>query len=107
MEQHVEDLRAVFQRLPDNGLAINLEKCVFEVPELDFLGHRLSAAGITPLPGSLQVMYNFPRPHTFKDLQRFLGTVNFYRRFLLKIAQVLVPLTNLLKGKDLASFVGS
>jgi hypothetical protein len=101
MEQHVADLRAVFQHLVDNGLAINLEKCEFAVEELDFLGHRLSAAGITLLSGSLQVMYDFPRPHTVKDLQRFLGMVNFYRQFLPKIAQILSPLTNLLKGKDL------
>jgi hypothetical protein len=68
MEQHVVDLRAVFQHLAYNGLAINLEKCEFTVPELDFLGHCLSAAGVTPLAGSLQVMYNFPRPRTIKDL---------------------------------------
>jgi hypothetical protein len=67
---------------------------------INFLGHR-SAAGVTPLNSSLQVMYNFPRPHTIKDLQRFLGMVNFYRRFLPKIAQILSPLTDLLKGKDL------
>jgi RNase H-like domain found in reverse transcriptase len=46
-------------------------------------------------------MLDFPRSHTVKDLQRFLGIVNFYRRFLPKIAQTLAPLTNLLKGKDL------
>jgi hypothetical protein len=46
MEQHVVDLRAVFQHLVDNGLAINLEKCECEVEELDFLGHRLSATGV-------------------------------------------------------------
>jgi hypothetical protein len=98
MDQHMVDLRAVFQRLADNGLAINLEKCEFAVLELDFLGHRLSAPGITPLAASIQVMHDFPRPHAVKDLQRFLGMVNFYRLFLPKIAQILTPLTNLLKG---------
>jgi hypothetical protein len=101
MEQHVADLRAIFQRLVDNGLTINLEKCEFAVLELDFLGHHLTAAGVTPLSGSLQVMYDFPRLHTIKDLQRFLGMMSFYRGFLPKIAQILTPLTNLLKGKDL------
>jgi hypothetical protein len=100
-EQHMADLRAVFQRLVDNGLAINLKKFEFAVEELDFLRHCLSAAGVTPLSGSLQVMYDFPRPHTVKDLQWFLGMVNFYWRFLPKIAQILAHLTNLLKGKDL------
>jgi hypothetical protein len=101
MEQHVEDLRAVFQGLADNGLAINLEKYKFALEELDFLIHCLSAAGVTPLSGGLQVMYDFPSPHTVKDLQRLLGMVNFYWRFLPKIAQILAPLTNLLKGKGL------
>jgi Reverse transcriptase (RNA-dependent DNA polymerase)/RNase H-like domain found in reverse transcriptase len=101
LDEHVDHLRAVFRILEDNGQAINLEKCEFAVPELDFLGHRLSAAGVTPLRDSLQVILDFPRPHTVKDLQRFLGMVNFYRRFLPKIAQTLAPLTNLLKNKDL------
>jgi hypothetical protein len=98
MEQHVTDLRALFQRLANISLAINLDKCEFAVPELDFLGHCLSAAGVTPLSGSLQVMYNFPRPHTIKDLQRFLGMVNFYWRFLPKIAQILAPMDQFAEG---------
>jgi RNase H-like domain found in reverse transcriptase/Reverse transcriptase (RNA-dependent DNA polymerase) len=101
LDEHVDHLRAVSRILEDNGLAINLDKCEFAVLELDFLGHRLSAVGVTPLQDSLQVMLDFPKPHTVKDLQRFLGMVNFYRRFLTKIAQTLAPLTNLLKGKDL------
>jgi hypothetical protein len=65
----VDHLRAVFRILEDNGLAINLDKCEFAVQELDFLGHRISATGVTPLKDSLQVMLDFPRPHTVKDLQ--------------------------------------
>jgi Reverse transcriptase (RNA-dependent DNA polymerase) len=84
LDEHVDYLRAVFRILEDNGLAINLDKCEFAVPELDFLGHRLSAGSVTPLRDSLQVMLDFPRPHTVKDLQRFL--VNFYHRFLPRIA---------------------
>jgi hypothetical protein len=64
MDQHVEGLRAVSQRLADNGLAINLEKCEFVGEELDFLGHRLSAWHHTDLQ-----MFDFPRPHTVKKLQ--------------------------------------
>jgi hypothetical protein len=77
MEQHVADLRAIFQRLVDNSLAINLEKCEFVVEELDFLWHRL------------QVKYDFSRPHTIKDLQRFLGMANFYRQFCQKLHRFL------------------
>jgi hypothetical protein len=48
-EQHWTHLRTLFAILAANGLALNLEKCVFAVSELDFLGHRISAAGVTPL----------------------------------------------------------
>jgi Reverse transcriptase (RNA-dependent DNA polymerase) len=101
LDKQVDYLQAVFRILADNGLAINLDKCQFAIPEINFLGHRLSAAGVTPQRDSLQVMLDFPRPQNVKDLQRFLGMVNFYRQFLPKIAQILAPLTNLLKGKDL------
>jgi Reverse transcriptase (RNA-dependent DNA polymerase) len=101
LDEHVEHLWAVFRILVDNGLAINLDKCELAMPEINFLGHRLSAASVTPLRDSLEVMFDFPRPHTVKDLQRYLGMVNYYRRFLPKIAQTLAPMTNLLKGKDL------
>jgi Reverse transcriptase (RNA-dependent DNA polymerase)/RNase H-like domain found in reverse transcriptase len=98
LDEHMDHLRAVFRILEDKGLAINLDKFEFAVPELDFLGHRLWRH---PSPGQVMVMLDFPRPHTVKDLQRFLGMMNFYCRFLPKIAQTLAPLTNLLKGKDL------
>jgi hypothetical protein len=63
----MDHLQALFRILANNGLAINLQK--FVVLELDFLGHHLRAAGATLLSRSLQVMYEYPRPHTVKDLQ--------------------------------------
>jgi hypothetical protein len=55
------------------------------VEELDFLGHRLSTAGVTPLSGSLQVIFYFPSPHTVKDLQGFLGMLIFTVGFCQKL----------------------
>jgi hypothetical protein len=43
-------------------------------------------------------MLNFPRPNTVKELQGFLGLLNFYRRFLETVARSLQPLTDALKG---------
>jgi hypothetical protein len=51
-EQHWEHLQTLFAILAANGLALNLEKCVFAVAKLDFLGHRISAAGVAPLQRS-------------------------------------------------------
>ncbi len=81
-EQHWTHLRALFAILAANGLVLNLEKCVFAVSELDFLGHRISAAGVAPLRDNAQVILDFPKPTNCKAMQRFLGMINFYRRFL-------------------------
>jgi hypothetical protein len=53
MDKHLKYLQSVFQNSFDNGLVINLEKCEFAVPELDFLGHHLSTTSIKPLNNSL------------------------------------------------------
>jgi len=52
-EQHEEHLRTLFQRLADNGLLLNPAKCQFGRSEIDFLGHRISAAGAVPLPDNV------------------------------------------------------
>ena len=81
-EQHWTHPCTLFAILTANGLALNLEKCVFAVSELDFLGHRITAAGVAPLRDNVQVILDFPKPTDCKALQRFLGMINFYRRFL-------------------------
>jgi hypothetical protein len=78
---------------------INLEKCVFATPSLEILGHIISAAtGVAPTADHAAEIKNCQPPQDIKRLQRFLSMVNFYRRFLPKCAQILKPLTDLLKG---------
>ncbi len=68
------------------------------VQELEYLGHKISAAGVLPLPSHVAAIQDFPRPTIIKELQAFLGMVNFYRRFLPSIARTLRPLTDALRG---------
>ncbi len=96
--QHRLHLRQVFLRLRQHGLVINAEKCVFSAPSIDFLGHRVTAGGVTPLPTYVSAVLDFPRPNTVKELQGFLGLLNFYRRFLPAVARSLQPLTDALRG---------
>jgi hypothetical protein len=96
-QQHTADLRDVFSRLRKAGLVINAEKCQFAAAELDFLGHHVSAAGITPLAGRLAAIQLHPRPGTIQELMAFLGTINFYRR-LVPAATILRPLNDALVG---------
>ena len=98
-EQHLADLKRVFDILQENGLVVNRAKCVLGVKSLDFLGYRLSSTGIAPLPDRVVDISAFPAPTTIKGLQRFLGMVNYYRRFIPKAASHLHHLHDALAGK--------
>ena len=100
-EEHRQHLVAVFKRLQEYGLVLNPTKCVFGKPKMEFLGHIVSADGISPMPSKVDAITKFPLPKNIKQLQSFLGIFNFYRRFVPKCAEVLLPLTRLLKGRDL------
>lgn len=97
-EHHQRHLRQLFTRLQEHGLKIHPSKCVYGAQEVDFLGHRVSADGITPLPQKVVAIRDFPRPATVRKLREFLGMVNFYHRFIPQAASLLGPLHDLLKG---------
>nr|VZH96084.1 unnamed protein product [Spirometra erinaceieuropaei] len=97
-EEHKEHLALVFDRLDQFGVVINPSKCVLGVPLLDFLGHHVDAQGLRPLSSKVEVIRDFPPPTSKRQLQRFLGMVNIYRRFLPNCADLMMPLTNLLSG---------
>ena len=92
-EQHLQDLRTVFEKLHTHGIVINPNKCLFGVHELDFLGHHINQHGITPLPMKVQAVCDFPQP---QSQRQFIGLVNFYHRFLPHCATLMQPLHALL-----------
>ncbi|GBO26592.1 Transposon Ty3-I Gag-Pol polyprotein [Araneus ventricosus] len=96
LEEHLDHLKQVFDRLRKFGLVLNRDKCVFAVENLSFLGHKIDKYGITPLPEKVEAISNFPRPKTIQDLRRFLGMLNFFRRFLPQAAQKQLPLQKML-----------
>ncbi|BHF61467.1 hypothetical protein SprV_0100444100 [Sparganum proliferum] len=97
-EEHKEHLALVFDRLDKFGVVINPSKCVLGVPSLEFLGHQVDSEGLRPLPSKVDAVRNFPPPTSKRQLQRFLGMVSFYRRFLPNCADRMLPLTNMLSG---------
>ncbi|GFU66300.1 transposon Ty3-I Gag-Pol polyprotein [Trichonephila clavipes] len=59
-EEHHKHLKALFSRLHEYGLSINVSKCVFGVSKIDFLGFHLSEEGIQPLPTKSNALQSFP-----------------------------------------------
>ncbi|GFT42201.1 retrovirus-related Pol polyprotein from transposon opus [Trichonephila clavipes] len=97
-EEHRSHLRTIFQRLSSYGLKLNISKCVFGVTELIFLGHFITPDGIKPLPDKVQAVLDYKQPETVGSLRKFLGLLNFYRRFLPKAAEQQYLLSEFLKG---------
>jgi hypothetical protein len=98
-EEHAIHLWQLFTRLREHGLVINAEKCVLGASSIEFLGHRLSAAGVEPLPAHVAAAVDFPRPSTVKELQGFLSMVNFYCRFLPGAVKFVEAAHRLLEGR--------
>ena len=98
-QQHLEDLKRVFEVLDDNGLVINRSKCVLGKTSLQFLGYHVDQHGVSPLPERVEAIRRQKRPTTIKELQRFLGMVNYYRRFIKRAAAHLFHLFVALKGE--------
>ncbi|GFU43272.1 retrovirus-related Pol polyprotein from transposon 17.6 [Trichonephila clavipes] len=97
-EEHRSHLRTIFQRLSSYGLKLNISKCVFGVTELIFLGHLITPDGIKPLPDKVQAVLDYKQPETVGSLRKFVGLLNFYRRFLPKAAEQQYLLSEFLKG---------
>jgi hypothetical protein len=96
-EEHMQHLHLVLQRLQEYGLVLNMEKCELARQKIDFLGHHITAEGASPILRHMQAIQEFPAPRDKKQLQTFLGMVNFYRRFI-PAANILLPLTDALRA---------
>ena len=98
LEQAEINVTQVLQRLQDYNLTIAPEKCCFFTKSCNYLGHRISSEGISPLPEKIQAIKEYPVPKTLKDLRAFLGLSSYYRKFIKKYAEKAAPLHNLTQG---------
>ena len=103
VDEHRIHLETVIQRLCNNKLHVALEKCVFAVSKVDFLGYSISPEGIVPLANKVEAINNYELPIDYASLRRFLGMICFYRRFMTSFSDTAEPLYQLLascKGKN-------
>jgi RNase H-like domain found in reverse transcriptase/Reverse transcriptase (RNA-dependent DNA polymerase)/Integrase zinc binding domain/Chromo (CHRromatin Organisation MOdifier) domain/Integrase core domain len=97
LEEHIQHVRMILQRLRECGLYVKLEKCDFHVQEISFLGFIISPDGVSMDPKRIATIVEWPVPESVHDVQVFLGFANFYRRFIEKYSRVVLPITSLLR----------
>ncbi|KAI2657573.1 Transposon Tf2-9 polyprotein [Labeo rohita] len=97
LEEHTQHVRAVLRRLLAHQLYCKLEKCAFHHHSTTFLGFVISTQGVAMDPQKLEAVRSWPLPTSLKQLQRFLGFANFYRRFIQGFSATAAPLTALTK----------
>ncbi|KAL0173533.1 hypothetical protein M9458_029501, partial [Cirrhinus mrigala] len=98
--EHVQHVRAVLQRLVQHQLYAKQEKCECHQQSISFLGYIISPEGVAMDESKVTAVRDWPRPKTLKELQRFLGFSNFYRRFIRNFSSVAAPLTSMVKKGD-------
>ncbi|XP_048026370.1 uncharacterized protein LOC125255080 [Megalobrama amblycephala] len=73
LQEHVQHVRRVLQRLLENGLFVKAEKCIFHAQSVPFLGYIVSSEGVRMDTDKVKAVVDWPIPDSRKALQRFLG----------------------------------
>lgn len=97
LQEHIETLTKVFQRLRSHNFKAQLDKCEFLRKEIEFLGHIVTADGVKPNPKKINAISKFPIPKNPSEIKSFLGLLGYYRKFIPDFAKITKPLTQCLK----------
>jgi len=98
-EGHDEIVEEVLRRLEENDLYVKLEKCAWKVRKIGFLGVVIGPSRIEIEKEKVNRVLSWPKPKNVKDVRKFLGLTNYYRRFIKDFAQVARQM-NMLTRKD-------
>lgn len=80
-------LKLVFDRLDEYALNVKANKSIFDVSNIESLGYNISEHGMNPHEQKVSRNSNFQHPKTVKQIQKFIGMVNYYYRYIPKLAE--------------------
>ena len=94
-EEHEDHLRVVLQLMRDHQLYAKFNKCKFWLTEVRFLGHVVSALGMSVDPEKVEAMMGWERLKSVLEIHNFLGLAGYYRRFIEDFSRLATPMTRL------------
>ena len=93
--EHEYHLRIVLQLLRDHQLYAKFNKCEFWLTEVRFLGHVVSASGVSVDPEKVDALMSWERPKLVFEIRSFLVLAGYYRRFIEDFSRIAAPMTRL------------
>jgi len=99
-ERHDELVEEVLKRLEKNDLFVKPEKCKWKVKEVEFLGVVIGLKGVEMQREKVEEVLNWPASKNIKEVQKFLGLVNYYRRFIKDFVRIAAPLYVLVRKEQ-------
>ena len=94
-DEHEDHLRIVLQALRDHQLYAKFSKCEFWLTEVKFLGHVVSALGVSVDLEKVEAVMSWERPKSVFEIRSFLGLTGYYRRFIEDFSRLAAPMTRL------------
>ncbi|UYV70602.1 hypothetical protein LAZ67_7003643, partial [Cordylochernes scorpioides] len=99
-QEHLTHLKVILDICIKENIKLKLSKCKFATYQISFLGYEISNHQFSPSTNNIETIRNKIRNKTIrnkKDLQRVLGSINIYSKFIPNYAKLRLPLNNLLK----------
>ena len=98
-EGHDKVVEEVLRWLEENDLYVKLEKCMWKVQKVPFLGVVMGEGKVEMKEDKVEGVLKWPTPQCVRDIRKFLGLANYYRCFVKNFAKVALPM-NWLTRKD-------
>jgi len=99
-KEHDKLVEEVLKRLEENNLFVKLEKFIWKVREVEFLGVIISPREVEMQKEKVEGVLNWPAPRNVKEVQKFLGLANYYRRFIKDFARIAALLHELVRKEQ-------
>ena len=99
-KEHCRHLKKVFLKCRKFGISLNPKKSLFAMQEGKLLDHIVSAEGVRIDPSRVEALQALSIPSSKKEVQSFLGKINFLRRFVPNFAEEVKLITTMLRKEN-------